>query len=95
MCELLLKSCLGKPDSYYLIESFPESMEDALFFEQNVEEIRYIINLTCSPEHYGELARRMQQFQKESNTEVIETDTLVQKIESYFTKVQSILKFYS
>ena len=60
LCALVVKGIIESGNDSVLVEGFPETLEQALYFEQHILPINLILKLNCTPE----ICKERYEFQK-------------------------------
>jgi len=89
--KVLVKAMKTKNAKKYLIDGFPRSLDQALYFERNFREIDYIINYEIPDEVALErlLKRASQEGRYDDNEE-----TITKRLHIFHTETEPVTRFY-
>lgn len=78
--QLLVQAIMAKPASIYLVEGFPRTVEQALYFEQNVVEAQQVLYFEATRD---ELLN--------APTSIVDKET---KVKNFFDQAFPVVEFY-
>lgn len=89
--KILFQGMLKNPAKAYLIDGFPRSADQAMFFEQNILECQTILHFEVSKETmFARCMKRAETSGREDDNE----DTIKKRVDNYFETSAPVVEYY-